>query len=419
MCGICGVYSQNLSGLEITAFKTLLHLNVMRGEDSTGVIRLSKNDKGVARVYQRRSLDPSPVWLYSKAGKEFVNRCQTNNICLIGHTRAATQGKITIKNTHPFDFSDIVGVHNGTIPGAFPNYLKFDTDSEALYSNINNHGILEALKPFETQAGAYVLVWINKKEGTLNFVRNSKRPLFFTFVYAKQTLIWSSLKEHLVMTLKQLKLGTGDGWPKNPEGVEGEGIFTLKPNYVLSISVNGRPDSAKITNLKIKEFKGAPFGGKYGISYNSYQDNYFYNNEKYTKGGGVYRKRKDGEYRTDAEEILFLGNKSSKDFSAWNSNLSGLPGDSYVDQDPSDPDDPGDPDDFDDPAGLPWLPSLNAQQSAHVQEGCICCHHVPSFEEEKDLVWLGDFWYACRDCYDTSPGDWVRKQINGEVETVS
>ncbi len=179
--GIAG----DLAAKEEAAFKQLLVVNSLRGVDSTGVAVVNKHTqevkirKSVGDVYQL--LDAN------KFGTVFSG---VNKLC-IGHNRWGTIGGITRKNAHPFEFENVVGVHNGTLKSKYklPNHNEFDTDSEALYSHINNVGIHKAI---ETVDGAYALVWYNKEDDTLNMLRNKERPLFYAFTKGKKQLVYAS-----------------------------------------------------------------------------------------------------------------------------------------------------------------------------------------------------------------------------------
>jgi hypothetical protein len=152
-----------------------------------------KQDFYTTRI-RKEAIDPW-TFLGTEDFKQVMNAGGTVNstVLALGHTRAPTIGAVTKENAHPFSFSNVIGVHNGTIHGDFPLRKDFDTDSEALYALINSVGIEEALKEVDKFAtSAYSLVFYDRKLKTLNFVRNDKRPMFLAWKDQKNTLFWAS-----------------------------------------------------------------------------------------------------------------------------------------------------------------------------------------------------------------------------------
>lgn len=183
MCGIIGV-AGDLTGKEENLFKDLLIINTLRGKDSTGIAAIG-GDRSVKVV----KTVGDPFQLYDTTG--FTEVMRRKNHVLIGHNRAATTGKVVRKNAHPFEFHSLVGVHNGTLHSkhTIPGHEVFDTDSEALYNHIDKVGIDEAIKEVK---GAYALVWYDKDEDTINFLRNKERPMNLVLSEDKKHLFFAS-----------------------------------------------------------------------------------------------------------------------------------------------------------------------------------------------------------------------------------
>lgn len=256
MCGILGVYSTNFSSWEYRAFERLLMINAFRGEDSTGIIRAGID----GRINSRKSMLPS----YHFIGSDYSSIIEdvkefSKPWMIIGHTRHATKGKVNIKNAHPFGFSEVVGMHNGTIHKQFKHRKDYETDSEAFYKNLNEYGLKESLDEIQAYDTAYAFQWVDKKKNTLNFIKNSKRPLHFTYAYSGSTLLWSSDEMHLRMVLKAMQYSTNRGWKMSAT----DPIFTLDDNHHLTIPIGEDPEtkaSIEVIDVKKESFTHYSYG---------------------------------------------------------------------------------------------------------------------------------------------------------------
>jgi predicted glutamine amidotransferase len=185
MCGLVGV-AGDIGFKTKDAFKDLLVFDSVRGKHSTGIAFAGKGD----RIRLVKAVG-DPFCLFRES--EFTDEMKTWGKLLLGHNRHATKGKITAENAHPFEFDNIVGAHNGTlhyssIPKLFDHH-KYETDSQAIFSHINRHGIEDAITKMR---GAWALTWLNVRDNTINLLRNSERPLHYAYTEDMKALFWSS-----------------------------------------------------------------------------------------------------------------------------------------------------------------------------------------------------------------------------------
>lgn len=132
MCGIYGVQTatgEKLSLYESTVIThTLAREMESRGRDSFGSITLPDGRlyKGLGRV--------------AEAGVKLL-KAASESTCFLAHTRAATVGEVSIKNCHPFEVGNVLGVHNGSIYNYKDLNDKYgrqaEVDSEHLFYNLN------------------------------------------------------------------------------------------------------------------------------------------------------------------------------------------------------------------------------------------------------------------------------------------
>jgi hypothetical protein len=193
MCGLFGGMSSWLSSGEIGNIIDIAAISAVRGKDSTG-ITLVHMDKKKEKFRCETVRDVvNPVSFFLEDGiKENLIKMQP--AAIMGHCRLATIGTVNMHNAHPICEDHIIGCHNGTIPKFRPAKEKEDEDSDSrhLFRLIAEQGLEAALK--ETAGGAYALTFINKKEGTLNLIRNEQRPLWIMYGGGSTTVYWASEK---------------------------------------------------------------------------------------------------------------------------------------------------------------------------------------------------------------------------------
>lgn len=195
MCGLNGA-AGFINVREERAIKDHLIFSTVRGYDATGMASVRRNlVKNNRDIYLAKRIGPFPNLFDLKS---FDTVFSGINCCYIGHNRAKTIGENTDRNAHPFKFDDIVGAHNGTIDwqnrGNLDKGHDFKTDSEAIFYNIQEHGIKETISRLEinSKSVAFALTWYDKREHTINFIRNEERPFVYCLVNEGKTLFWGS-----------------------------------------------------------------------------------------------------------------------------------------------------------------------------------------------------------------------------------
>lgn len=191
MCGLVGV-AGDLSANDLKAFNNLLYLDYLRGTDSTGVASVSAYSKEVSLI--KAPTDP----LGLMALKGYDSAVSSAKCVLMGHNRAATRGKVTRYNAHPFHIGNVIMAHNGTLDfGCLRDLVdgpEGDTDSEQIAATIAGTDLsIEAIKDtIAKMSGAWALSIYDKSRDVIHLVRNDQRPLFYAMSESKKTLYWAS-----------------------------------------------------------------------------------------------------------------------------------------------------------------------------------------------------------------------------------
>lgn len=217
MCGIVGYVTaeKHAAGMQKrdSFMEQGLIIDVLRGEDSTGIM-FGKKEHSVAG------------WLKSSLpGHQFVRTKNYDQVekdsysywFMVGHNRAATLGSISNDNAHPFNHEGVVGLHNGTIRGnmdALPmsrTECKVDVDSHAVIMNIAQVAPGDVRKDILSQIdGAFMLVWYDQRDLSLNFARNNTRTFHIAQSYTQHSLFFASEAGQLQWLNQRNALGLKD-----------------------------------------------------------------------------------------------------------------------------------------------------------------------------------------------------------------
>lgn len=220
-CGIIGMSGPSKSKFDINKLKTLFYINSLeRGKDSVGYYTPKNGLKKIGEEYKD----------HIKKSNNILDDITPDNV-FIGHVRAATVGSKTIANAHPWEYENIVGLHNGTLRNFIYTessigkiygftHTDYNVDSEILlkaldkdFNDLENNG-LPALEHYE---GAAALLMYNKNRDTIFACHDTERPLFYGY-HGKIMYISSiehtlsiigctDIKEFDVNTLYEIKNG--------------------------------------------------------------------------------------------------------------------------------------------------------------------------------------------------------------------
>lgn len=234
MCGLVGMAGNITRNME-QAFRTMLYVDVIRGEHSTGVAGVGKYSGRVSVV---KALGPPTTLM----GMDVFRKDITNvpNKVLIGHNRFATRGAINVDNAHPFQAGHITGAHNGTLVNKWelPDQAKYGTDSEALYNLIANEGVEKGVS---AACGAYALTFYDAREETINLIRNDQRTLYYALTEKEDAIIWASEKWMIEVSCKRHDVKIGS-------------TYLLKEDTLLTMQVLRE----SLSNVSVKTIKGKP-----------------------------------------------------------------------------------------------------------------------------------------------------------------
>lgn len=250
MCGIVGL-AGDFTMKHLDAFKNMVYADAVRGDHGTGIATVTLGD----RVdWIKRAGGPTD--LFDCKGIDTV--VSTQSKVLIGHNRYATTGAKNTNNAHPFEFKEIIGVHNGTITQYTRSDMmhdrKFDTDSETLYADVDYYIRQENLEYDEALAkelkrldGAWALVFWARKAKRLCMIRNKERPLYYAWIKDKGAIVWASEPWMLFGPLARNGLELEDGK-----------CHIVPEDTLLSFEIDGSSGS-KVGEPEKRKMSGRPF----------------------------------------------------------------------------------------------------------------------------------------------------------------
>lgn len=220
--------------IDVRILNQLSIASILRGRDGTGIAYGRAREKGNKPKIIKENGDA----LYFDWGLKEDERKQAYSVMndyFIGHTRWSTAGKDSMDATHPFEFSKLVGAHNGTLYNDYGwQEDGFHNDSEKLYSRINDVGVKAAIQELDV-GDSYALTWFDKETCRVNFLRNEKRELFFALHPQREVMYWFSEADGLRWILRRNGVNPETVWEIN-ENLK----FSFDPSRITSYHKNKR-----------------------------------------------------------------------------------------------------------------------------------------------------------------------------------
>lgn len=231
MCGLFGAIGPGINQNDLDALRDLGIVSMLRGEDGAGIYQASVRNYfragGIANDLLVKTswpfLDLMNIMVNKKNKTDALLDSVVVNV-IMGHVRAATIGAITDENAHPFETEHYVGCHNGTLRDLKYAPVKNGPDvcdSKLLFDDIELNGLFPVIKALNKDS-AYAITLLDKRKGSVFFLRNEKRPLSFARLKRRNVIFWASEKMALKYVLAR-------------NNIEAD-YYSMKPNCAIEIN---------------------------------------------------------------------------------------------------------------------------------------------------------------------------------------
>ncbi len=428
MCGLVGVAGKSTGAID-KMFRTLLILDTVRGEHSTGVLLVDAH--GDTSIHKAVG---SPYELFDSR-KYHADLIFANNV-MMGHNRYATKGIINKRNAHPFEHDHIIGAHNGTLTTQhlLDDHKEYAVDSDNVFHHMSLNGLEDTVSKL---GGAFALSWYDSIEGTINFIRNDVRPLYFCYGEDFKSVMWAS--EQWMLLVAADKAGVKIG------AIEEVPVFTHHSLVIPNMATSKYPILGHFTTKEVKGYK-APAKKSKNVSYlhsrtqkttgtstlvtgkttspSNSEPNFFHMLNKFVdftvKGVSAHYKHMVEvelvDHKTTRARVLcksnskiykeLMGAEDGQVFqgqisrvnksSAWTINIK----QSTIDEVDFDIMDEGDAEAGKYPVGYPATYVSLSEWETAVEQGCSWCSDVPqnAMFDAFELVWFSKDEHVCERC---------------------
>lgn len=223
MCGIYGFYQfkdvKPCQSLE-SIIERLALSNIQRGRDSTGQVIITADDK--MHVIKKLG-DAKHYYHHAEIKNGIQKHFRQLPKVILGHSRSATTGEITLGNAQPFIYENVIGTHNGIISNYLELFQKYglrsvtSCDSEIIFALLSTTAKQETRASLLGELDGYLAI--------AYYDLNTVDEIHFASIYNECLFVystpygvfWSSIKRSLKKALnkyriphKQVDIGTSE-----------------------------------------------------------------------------------------------------------------------------------------------------------------------------------------------------------------